>query len=102
MNGQKPALVVDCTPHLMYTKYCYNQILPSTDKSCKYDGLKLSHGEKLTDASCAVVMECRNGFLHDKQCPGPPPVPRGCINPSLKVKRIPGECCEMNWTCDIR
>lgn len=81
---------------------CCKKLWVCSDKSCKYDGLKLSHGEKLTDASCAVVMECRNGFLHDKQCPGPPPVPRGCINPSLKVKRIPGECCEMNWTCDIR
>ncbi|XP_022788267.1 uncharacterized protein LOC111328157 [Stylophora pistillata] len=81
---------------------CCQKLWVCSDKSCKYDGLKLSHGEKLTDASCAVVMECRNGFLHDKQCPGPPPVPRGCINPSLKVKRIPGDCCEMKWTCDIR
>jgi len=80
---------------------CCKKLWICSDKTCAYDGLKLSHGEKLTDASCAVVMECRNGFLHNKQCPGPPPVPHGCINPTLKVKRIPGECCETNWTCEI-
>ncbi|XP_078344489.1 uncharacterized protein LOC144630083 isoform X2 [Oculina patagonica] len=80
---------------------CCKKLWVCSDKSCKYDGLKLSHGEKLTDASCAVVMECRNGFLHNKQCPGPPPVPHTCINPLLKVKRVPGECCEMNWTCEM-
>ena len=84
--------------HKVIMKY---EVLSFSDKSCKYDGLKLSHGEKLTDASCAVVMECKNGFLHNKQCPVPPPVPHSCINPTLKVKRIPGECCEMKWACEM-
>ena len=74
---------------------------PSPDKSCSYDGLKLSHGEKLTDASCAIVMECKNGFLQNKRCPSAPPVPHKCINPTLNVKRVLGECCEMSWICEM-
>lgn len=80
---------------------CCKKVWVCSDKSCTYDGLKLSHGEKLTDASCAIVMECKNGFLQNKQCPNAPSVPHKCINPTLKVKRIPGECCEMNWTCEM-
>ncbi|EDO44201.1 predicted protein [Nematostella vectensis] len=69
------------------------------DKSCSYENLKIGHGERLTDASCANIMECNNGFLKTHQCPDPPPIPAGCLNPSLKVKRVLGKCCRMSWAC---
>ena len=77
-------------------------LLCSIDKTCRYGKLKLAHGEKATDGTCAVVMECKNGFLSTKQCPDPPTIPTGCINPSLDIKRVPGQCCEMNWKCEMK